>query len=73
LEDGATVEQTEGSVSLALHNHDMRAALDAYLHEPAVWHPLMVFRAYINPRCEADVRYRPAEAAAPDEEKPPSD
>lgn len=57
LEDGATVEQTAGSVSIALHNHDLRDALAALQASPDAWHPLMVFRAYINPGCETDVRY----------------
>jgi hypothetical protein len=58
LEDNETVEQTAGSVSIALHNHDLRAALGALEESPSAWHPLMVFRAYINPHCETDVRYR---------------
>jgi hypothetical protein len=61
LEDNETVEQTEGTVSIALHNHDLHTALEALSSSPEAWHPLMVFRAYINPRCERDVRYRPAE------------
>lgn len=60
LDDLSTVEQTEGSVSIALHNHDLRAALDAYGESPDAWHPLMVFRAYVNPRSEPDVRFLPA-------------
>ena len=61
LDDRATVEQTEGSISIALHNHDLRAALDAYAGSPDAWHPLMVLRAYVNPRSEPDVRFVPAE------------
>ncbi|MBA3540418.1 MAG: hypothetical protein H0T79_12470 [Deltaproteobacteria bacterium] len=57
LEDGETVEQTAGTVSIALHNHDLRTAMQAFHHDPTVWSPLMVFRAYINPHCETDVRY----------------
>ena len=60
LDDCSTVEQTEGSISLALHNHDLRTALDSYAKSPDAWHPLMVFRAYVNPRTEPDVRYVPA-------------
>lgn len=66
LEDGVTVEQTEGSVSLALHNLDLRAAVEAYQEAPQLWHPLMVFRGYLNPRCEDDVRYVPASPNADD-------
>lgn len=55
--DDEVVEQTAGSVSLALHNHDLRAALDALIQQPDSWHPLMVLRAYVNPQCEPDVRY----------------
>lgn len=55
--DQATVEQTEGSVSLALHNHDLRTAVEAFDENPAVWHPLMVFRAYVNPITEGDLRF----------------
>ena len=56
-EDGNTVEQTTGTVSIALHNHDMRDAFAAFRGDPSVWHPLMVFRAYLNPHCETDVVY----------------
>lgn len=59
LEDNSTVEQTEGSLSIALHNHDLRAALDAFDDTPEPWHPLFVFRAYLNPTSEPDVRYLP--------------
>lgn len=55
LEDGSTVVQTEGSISLALHNHDLRAAISAFDEHPNGWHPLMVLRAYVNPRSEPDV------------------
>lgn len=70
LEDGSTVEQTTGSISIALHNYDLREALGAFDATPAVWHPLMVFRAYINPECEDDVRYVPPLTAGPDERTP---
>lgn len=63
--DNENVEQTRGSVSIALHNHDLRDALEALEHSPGAWHPLMIFRAYINPHCEPDVRYAdPAPASA---------
>ncbi|MEJ7599407.1 MAG: hypothetical protein WKG01_15985 [Kofleriaceae bacterium] len=58
--DDELVEQTEGSISIALHNHDLRTALDAFDQSPDGWHPLMVFRAYLNPRSEPDVRYVPS-------------
>jgi hypothetical protein len=64
LEDRATVEQTAGSVSIALHNHDLRDAIQALHANPTAWNPLMVFRAYINPHCETDVRYVAAEVPA---------
>ena len=73
LEDNATVEQTEGSLSLALHNYDLRTAVEAFDESPAAWHPLMVFRAYLNPLSETDVRYVPAESPAsgePDDSSP---
>lgn len=60
--DNETVEQTAGSISIALHNHDLHAALQAFHADPTAWHPLMVLRAYINPTCEPDVRYVPAPA-----------
>ncbi len=59
LEDESTVEQTEGSISIALHNHDLRAAIEAFDSTEAGWHPLMVLRAYVNPRDEPDVKYVP--------------
>lgn len=59
--DNENVEQTEGSISIALHNHDLKTALDVFAHDPSVWNPLMVFRAYINPHSETDVRYLPVE------------
>ena len=67
LADMSTVEQTEGTLSLALHNHDLRTAVSAYDEEPRLWHPLMVFRAYLNPLCESDVRYV---AGEPDDVSP---
>jgi hypothetical protein len=57
LDDLSTVVQSEGTASIALHNHDLRAALEALRQSPDAWHPLMVLRAYVNPRCEPDVRY----------------
>jgi hypothetical protein len=66
LEDKSTVEQTEGSVSLALHNHDLRAAIEALSESPNAWHPLMVFRAYVNPVSEPDVKFRSRESPAKD-------
>lgn len=57
LEDGSTVEQTAGSISLALHNGELRDALHVYHEAPGQWHPLMVFRAFVNPQCETDVRF----------------
>jgi hypothetical protein len=67
LDDNSTVEQTEGTLSIALHNHDLRAAIDAFDVTPDGWHPLMVFRAYLNPLCETDVRYVPAADPPPGE------
>ncbi|HEY4220294.1 MAG TPA: hypothetical protein VGO62_03110 [Myxococcota bacterium] len=60
--DNETVEQTDGTVSIALHNHDFAAALQVFAQAPAAWHPLFTFRAYLNPHCETDVTYakRPA-------------
>lgn len=72
LEDRSTVEQTEGSVSLALHNHDLRVALDAYATSPQQWDPMMVFRAYVNPRSELDVRFVPAPVGPTDPASPPT-
>jgi isochorismate pyruvate lyase len=57
LEDNSTVQQSAGSFSLALHNHDFRAAIEAFVENPNIWHPLMVLRAYLNPLCENDVEY----------------
>lgn len=57
LDDQATVEQTEGTLSIALHNHELRDAVDAYDQRADAWHPLMVFRAFLNPRSEPDVRF----------------
>ena len=60
--DNETVAQTEGSISIALHNHDFKTAVDAFDYSPDAWHPMMVFRAYINPRSEPDVKFiAPAE------------
>lgn len=66
--DNELVEQTRGSISIALHNHDLRAALEAFGQSPDAWHPLMVFRAYVNPRSEPDVRYRDSSAETPEQE-----
>lgn len=61
LDDLATVEQSEGSISIALHNGDLKAAIEAFRKTPDAWRPAFCFRAYLNPRCESDVRYVPAE------------
>lgn len=63
--DNENVEQTAGSVSIALHNHDLRTALEAYAAAPDAWHPLFVFRAYINPTTEPDVKFVAASTASP--------
>lgn len=57
LDDLSTVEQTEGSISIALHNHDLRDAVEAFDDSPDAWAPLMVLRAYVNPRSEPDVKF----------------
>ena len=56
LDDGSTVEQTRGSISIALHNHELRDAISVF-HDPHEWHPLLVFRAFLNPLSETDVVY----------------
>lgn len=71
LEDNSTVVQTTGTLSIALHNHDLRTAVEAFDEAPGPWHPLMVFRAYLNPLSESDVRYvSPDPAPEPDETSP---
>jgi GNAT superfamily N-acetyltransferase len=55
--DDSLVVQTEGTLSIALDNHGLRAAIAAFERAPEPWHPLMVFHAYLNPRSETDVRY----------------
>lgn len=60
LDDRSTAVQTEGTISIALNNHDLRDAIAAYDEQPEAWHPLLTLRAYLNPTCEADVRYEPA-------------
>jgi hypothetical protein len=57
LEDGSTVEQTRGSMSIALDNYGLRDAIGAFRSNPNEWHPLMVFRAFLNPLSEPDVVY----------------
>lgn len=57
LEDGSTVEQTRGSISIALHNHELRDAISIFHSNPREWHPLLVFRAFLNPLSETDVVY----------------
>ncbi len=59
LEDRATVEQTHGSISIGLHNGDLKAAIEAFRKTPDTWRPAFCFRAYLNPLCETDVRYVP--------------
>lgn len=55
--DQSLVVQTEGALSIALNNYGLRAAVEAFEREPNAWSPMMVFHAYLNPRCETDVRY----------------
>lgn len=57
LDDGSTVEQTRGSMSIALDNHGLRDAISVFHSNPHSWHPLMVFRAFLNPLSEPDVIY----------------
>ncbi len=67
LEDNSTVEQSAGSLSIALDNHGLRDAITVWDQSAAAWHPLMVFRAFLNPTCEADVRWiEPAPGADPE-------
>jgi hypothetical protein len=76
LADRATVEQTVGSLSLALNNHDFSLAQEIFNEAAHQWSPFFVLRAYLNPTCENDVRWVPdvpdgAAAALP--EATPSD
>lgn len=64
LEDLATVEQSEGSISIALHNGDLGAAIEAFRKAPDAWRPAFCFRGFLNPRSEPDVRWVPAEPPA---------
>lgn len=64
LEDRSTVQQSEGTLSLALDNRGLQDAVAVFDQAPQLWHPLMVFRAFLNPLCESDVRYGPSAAAA---------
>lgn len=57
LDDGSTVEQTRGSISIALHNQELLDAVGVFHSNPREWHPLMVFRAFLNPLSEPDVVY----------------
>ena len=57
LDDGSTVEQTHGSMSITLDNHGLRDAISVFHNNPNGWHPLMVFRAFLNPLSEPDVIY----------------
>lgn len=57
LEDGSTVQQTRGSISIALRNHELRDAISVFHDNPHEWHPLLVFRAFLNPLSETDVVY----------------
>jgi hypothetical protein len=57
LDDRSTVEQSEGTLSIALDNRGLQEAVAVFDHEPDRWHPLMMFRAFLNPLCETDVRY----------------
>ncbi len=66
-EDGVNVEQTEGSISLALHNGDLRTAVATFRKAPELWRPSFCFRAYINPLCESDVRYLSPDPLSPEE------
>lgn len=57
LADRSTVEQTAGSLSLALHNHDFAQAREVYAQNTESWSPFFVMRAYLNPTREDDVRW----------------
>ncbi|GAA1393875.1 hypothetical protein GCM10009662_02980 [Catellatospora coxensis] len=62
LDDRSTVEQSEGTLSIALDNGGLRDAVAAFDSAPQGWHPLMMFRAFLNPLSETDVRYVPRPA-----------
>jgi hypothetical protein len=64
LEDRSTVEQTAGTLSIALDNRGLHEAVAVFDQAPDLWHPLMMFRAFLNPLCETDVRYAGSAAAA---------
>ncbi|MEV0459041.1 hypothetical protein [Catellatospora methionotrophica] len=66
LDDRSTVEQSAGTLSIALDNTGLRDAVSAYDAAPDGWHPLMVFRAFLNPLSESDVRYVPLSAPPTD-------
>lgn len=70
LEDNSTVEQTVGSLSIALDNHGLRDAITVWDQANTAWHPLMVFRAFLNPTCESDVRYVEPEPEPESEPEP---
>lgn len=59
LDDRATVEQSAGTLSIALDNQGLRDAVATFDAQPQGWHPLMMFRAFLNPLSESDVRYLP--------------
>jgi hypothetical protein len=57
LDDESTVVQSQGSISLALHNGDFRFAVEKFRESPRIWRPAFCLRAYLNPLSEVDVRY----------------
>jgi len=44
-------------VSSGQYLEDGSTVEQVFRNEPAAWHPLMVFRAYLNPHSETDVVY----------------
>ena len=70
LEDGSTAVQSNHTLSLGLHNHDLNSAIQAFNEDSNSFSPLVWIRAWINPVSEPDVVYAPENFEAGDEPKP---
>ena len=66
--DNANTVQTPRSLSLGLHNHDLRDAVSAFFENQTAFGPQVWIRAWINPTSEPDVRWAEEIPPEPDEE-----
>ncbi len=57
LPDNSTTVQTEHTLSIGLANPDFDSAVNVFMQNRNYFSPELVFRAWLNPDSEPDVKY----------------